>query len=138
MKKLFAVAASLVFLVGQQAHAFGVGPAVVYNDLTWNFSSNVSGLSSCNSMRLDGNGNLAASSKFVAYGGINCPALGGSYAATGSGYLGTDGTFNMTLTFGAGNQLLCLRINASTLSGTCNVFNSSGTQIGTAAIGYVP
>lgn len=138
MEKLFSVAASLLFLVGQQAHAFGVSPAAVYNDLTWNFSSNVAGISSCNSMRLDGNGNLAVSSKFVAYGAINCPALGGGYAATGSGYLGTDGSFNMTLTFGAGNQLACVRMNASTLSGTCNVFNSSGTQIGTAVIGFVP
>lgn len=137
MKKPLAVAASLVFLVCQQANAFGVGPAVVYNDLIWGFSSNVTGLSSCTNLRIDGNGNLAASNKFLAYGGINCPGLGGAYQSTGSGYIDTDGLFNMTLTFGAGAQLSCARLNSSTLSGICAVFNSSGTQIGTATINYI-
>lgn len=76
MKKLLAIAASLVFLVGQQAHAFGVSPAVVYSNLNWNFSSSVAGLSACNNMRLDGTGNLAASTSLIAYGAINCSTFG--------------------------------------------------------------
>lgn len=136
MRKFLSIAAGLLFLLSQQAHAFGVSPAVVYSNLNWNVSSNVPGLTSCNNMRLDGNGNLATSNAFVAYGAVNCAGFG--YSATGSGYIGSDGSFNMTLTFAAGAQLVCSRLNSNTLTGTCAVYNSAGSQIGTAFIGYAP
>lgn len=138
MRKLLSIAVGLVFLLSQQAHAFGVSPAVVYTNLNWNFSSNVAGLTACNNMRLDGSGNMGTSNILMAYGGVNCPAINGSYSATGSAYIGIDGSFNMTLNFAAGAQLVCVRLNGNTLSGTCAVFSSAGSQIGTAVIGYVP
>ena len=89
-------------------------------------------------MRLDGSGNLAASTSLLVYGAINCPAIGIGYSATGSGFIDVNGLFNMSLTFGPGIQLICARLSQVTLSGVCSVINSSGTQIGTAVIGYVP
>ena len=138
MKKLSAVAASLLSLLAQQAHAFGVSPALVYSNLNWNFSSTVSGISSCNNMRLDGSGNLAVSTSLLAYGAINCPAIGIGYSVTGSAFIDVNGLFNMSLTFGPGNQLICARLSQVTLSGVCSVLNASGAQVGTAFIGYVP
>lgn len=136
MKKRLLIAATLALVIGQQAHASGVAQALVYTNLNWNFSSNAGGLQTCNNMRLDGSGNLAVSSAFVAYGVINCGSFG--YGTTGSGYIGNDGTFNMTLNSASGGQMVCARLNAATMSGTCSVFNSVGAQIGTAFIGYVP
>lgn len=138
MRKILSIAAALSVFLSQQVSAFGVSPAVIYTNLNWNFSTNVAGLSACNNLVLDGTGNLATTTRFVAYGGLNCPGLGGGLAATGTGYIGTNGLFNMTLTFAGGSQLVCGNLNSNTLSGTCSVFNASGFQTGTAFIGYIP
>ena len=137
MKNLSAAAASILILLAQQAHAVSVSPAIIYSNLFWNISSNVAPLSTCNNMVLDGIGNLSTTSRFVAYGTLNCPGLGG-LAATGTAYIGGNGLFNMNLTFSGGSQLVCGNLSSNTLSGTCSVFNSSGSQTGTAFIGYVP
>ena len=34
--------------------------------------------------------------------------------------------------------MVCGNLSFNTLTGTCAVYNSAGTQIGTAFIGYVP
>lgn len=137
MKKLLAIAASTLMLVAQQAHAVGTSPAVVYSNLLWNISSNAAPFSACNQMLLDGTGNLNTTNKFVAYGALNC-AGGVGLATTGTGYIGVNGSFNMTLTASGGSQLVCGNLSSNTLSGICAVVNSSGYQIGTALISYQP
>ena len=124
-------------LLTQQVHAYGVAPAVVYTNMTWNVSTNAAPLLPCNNMVLDGTGSPSTSTRFVAYGTLNCPGIGG-LAATGTAYIGTNGSFNMTLTFAGGSQMVCGNLSFNTLTGTCAVYNSAGTQIGTAFIGYVP
>lgn len=138
MRKVLSIAIALSVFLSQYAFAFGVNPAIVYSNLNWNFSSAVGGLSTCNNMRLDGSGNLSVSTSLLAYGAINCPAIGIGYAVTGSAFIDNLGMFNMSLTFGPGNQLICARLSQVSLSGVCSVVNASGVQIGTAVIGYVP
>lgn len=135
MKKLLSFAASFAFLIAQCSSAYAAVPALVYNNFNWNFSSNVLPVG-CNNLFLDATGNLAASSKLVVYGLINCGSFG--YGVTGSAYIGNDGTLNMTLNVASGSQIVCARLNTNTLSGGCAVFNAAGGQIGTAFISYVP
>ena len=137
MKKLLSISAALSILLSPQAHAFGTSPAIVYSNLFWNVSSNAAPVSTCNTMVLDGTGNLATTSRLVAYGTLNCPGIG-SLAATGTAYIGVNGLFNIILTIAGGSQLICSNLSSTTLSGSCFVFNSVNTLIGTAVIGYVP
>ena len=136
MKKLLAVAASTLLLFTQQAHAFGASPAIVYTNLLWNVSGHAAPFSSCNQMILDATGNLNTTNKLVAYGVLNCSSVG--YAASGTAYIGNNGTFNMTVTISGGAQLVCGNLSTNSLSGTCAIINSSGFQTGTAFISYVP
>lgn len=118
------------------ARAFGNGTAIVFSGLTWSVSTGVSGLTSCNQLRLDASGDFVDSSSFALYGTYNCPALGGGYAATGVGYFDTSGLFNMTITFSNGWQITCVRLNASTMSGACGISNSVGASVGTALVNF--
>jgi hypothetical protein len=137
IKKLLVAITAISLLATGPAMAINTGAASVFSGVTWNVSFIVSGLQGCNQVYLDASGDFAQSTRFALYGGLNCPSLGGGYAAVGSGYFGSNGTFNMTINFGSGSQIICGNLNRSTLSGVCNVFNSAGPQIGTALLTLV-
>ena len=135
VKKLLVAITSISLLATGPAMAIGSGTPLVYSGVTWTFSSGVSGLQGCTQLYTDANGDFQNSNNFIIYGTLNCPSLGGGYAAVGNGYFATDdGSFNMTITFGSGAQIACLRINRSTLSGICGIINETGSQVGTARL----
>ena len=136
IKKLLVAMTSISLLATGPAMAIEVGTASVYSGVTWSFSSSVSGLQGCNQLYMDANGDFQKSSGFVLYGALNCPSLGGGYAAVGNGYFGNEGLFDMTITFGSGSQIACSRLNRSTLSGVCSIYNATGSQIGTAKLTF--
>lgn len=137
IKKLLVAITSISLVATGPAMAIGYGTPSVYSGVTWNVLSNASGVQGCNQVYLDANGDFQKSSGFVLYGSLYCPSFGGSYSAVGNGYFGTNGSFNMTITFGSGSQIICGGLNGSSLSGVCNVFNSTGSQIGTARLTLV-
>jgi hypothetical protein len=116
--------------------AFTYGSTQTYGGLTWSVSTGASGLSSCTQLFLNASGDFVNTQGFALFGAYNCPALGGGYAATGVGYFGTDGSFNMTVTFGNGAQVSCTRLPAGTMSGTCSIYNSTGTYQGPASVSF--
>lgn len=134
VKKLLVAITSISLLATGPAMAIGFGTASVYNGVAWTFSSSVSGLQGCNQLFTDANGDFQNSNNFVLYGTLNCPGLGGGYAAVGNGYFGNEGLFDMTITFGSGSQIACFRLNRSTLSGVCSIYNATGSQVGTARL----
>ena len=134
IRKLLVAITSISLLATGPAMAIGVGTASVYSGVTWSVSSSVSGLQGCNQLYTDATGDFQKGSGFVIYGALNCPSLGGGYAAVGPSYFGTDGSFNMTINFGSGSQIACVRLNRSTLSGVCSIINATGSKIGTATL----
>ena len=87
-------------------------------------------------MQMDASGDFANGSGFILYGAVNCPGLGGGYAASGPAYFDIDGNFNMTVTYANGAQIVCGRLNRQTLSGFCTVNNSTGAQVGSVTVNF--
>jgi hypothetical protein len=123
-------------LLGVAAAAFTYGGTTTYGGLTWAVSTPISGMAACTQLYLNASSDFVNTNSFAVFGAYNCPALGGGYAATGVGYFGTDGAFNLTVNFGAGWQIGCARINASTMSGSCSVYDSAGTYRGAANVNF--
>lgn len=119
------------------ASAFTYGTTQTYGGLTWSVSTEAGNLAPCTQLLLNANGDLANTSALAVYGTYNCPALNGGYAASGVAYFGTDGTFNMTVNFGTGWQLGCVRISSATLTGQCAIYDSTGTYRGGAYLTFL-
>lgn len=137
IKKLLVAITSISLLATGPAMAIGYGTATVYSGVTWSFSSSVPGLLGCSRLYMDASGDFQNSSGFVLCGSVDCPSLGGGYAAVGNGYFGTGGGFNMTINSTTGSQIVCGGLNGSTLSGVCSVYNSTGSLLGTVRLTLV-
>ncbi len=112
-----------------------IGTPSTYNGLTWSAAISATGVpSSCNELKVDATADLVRGVGLVLAGAVNCPALAGSYVATGGGYLSVTGKLNMAITFGNGYMLVCTDMNA--LSGSCTVVSNSGLQVGTAYLQF--
>lgn len=128
---------ALLLAIPAAAQAQRVGTPDTYSDLLWGVSSSVSGLSGCTELQLDATGDLTNSTKLSLYGALNCPfQQGGSYGVVGSGYFGSDGSFNMTLIVGSGLALECVRLSGSSLSGTCTYLELAGPTLGSARLTF--
>lgn len=128
LKKLIVLAAFITQLA--TAHAFTVSTPTAFNGLTWLFSSNVSGTTTCTQLVLDATGDLAQGNALAMHGFLNCST--GAYAVNGTAYFGINGTFNMTLQIGAGVIAACNNLQG--FSGACTMYNGVGTAIGSAVI----
>lgn len=129
-------AVALVVAIPTGAMAYRVGVPDTYSDLLWRVSTNVPGLIGCNELQLDATGDLRNSSKLSMYGALNCPLqAGGSYGVVGSSYFGSDGSFNMTLIVGSATSLECVRLPSS-LSGSCNYYDTRGSFLGSATLTF--
>ena len=111
--------------------AYDVGAASTFSNLVWSFTSTAPMLSQCNQARFDGTGDLARSNVLVAAGALNCPGLGGAFGLSGSLYLATDGSMNLTVLAG-GHIIACPRI--VNWFGTCTILDGVGNQRGTGTI----
>ena len=136
--KLFSITkciAVLVTCVPQLSFAQVIGTPSTYNGLTWSASISATGVpSACNEVKVDAIADLVRGIGLVLAGAVNCPALAGSYVATGGGYLSVNGKLNMAITFGNGYMIVCNDMNA--LSGSCTVVSNSGLQVGTAYLQF--
>jgi hypothetical protein len=136
--KLFSITKCVVVLltcIPHFAFALVTGTPSTYNGLTWSASISATGIpSACNEVKVDGVADLVNGVGLVLAGSVNCPALAGSYVATGGGYISVTGKLNMALTFGAGYMIMCIDMNA--LSGSCSVVSNSGLQVGTAYLQF--
>ncbi|MBA2675932.1 hypothetical protein [Ramlibacter sp.] len=108
-----------------------------YADLLWSFSTTQNGFTGCSQLQLDATGAISRSDNYAMYGQLSCPSLGGTYGVDGSAYFNAAGNFNMTLDFGVAYKLVCNNLNGGTLSGSCIIYNGSGTQTGTAFISFL-
>lgn len=109
-----------------------------YAGLLWSFSASAnSGFSGCTQLQVDATGAVGRSDNYAMYGQLYCPSLGGTYAVDGSAYFNSAGQFNITLDFGVAYKLVCNNLSGATLSGNCLVYNSAGTQTGTASISFL-
>lgn len=135
LRKIGLLVASLLAAVSVSAATYG--NTNTYAGLTWSFSTSVSGLSGCNYMILDATGDFAQSDNYSIYGTLDCPTLGGSYNASGNAYFGGNGGFNISMLVGVVYQIVCTNLNGSTLSGSCPVYNNSGTLMGTAFVTFL-
>lgn len=127
--------AVLLTCIPHFAFAQVIGTPSTYNGLTWSASISATGVpSACNEVKVDAIADLVKGIGLVLAGAVNCPALAGSYVATGGGYLSVVGKLNMALTFGNGYMIVCNDMNA--LSGSCSVVSNSGLQIGTAYLQF--
>lgn len=112
-----------------------IGTPSSYNGLTWSASISATGVpSACNELKVDGIADLVRGGAIFLSGAVNCPALNGSYVATGGGYISTIGKLNLSITFGNGYMFVCNDMNA--LSGSCTVVSNSGLQVGTAYLQF--
>lgn len=112
-----------------------IGSPSTYNGLTWAATISATGVpSACNELKVDATADLVRGVGIILAGAVNCPALAGSYVATGGGYISTVGKLNMAITFGNGYMLVCTDMNA--LSGSCSVVSNTGFQVGTAYLQF--
>lgn len=135
------IAKSLIVLAAAAGAALAsaqtVNPTSTYADLLWSFSTSQNGFTGCSQLKLDATGAISRSDNYAMYGQLSCPGLGGTYNVDGSAYFSNTGTFNMTLDFGVVYKLVCNNLNGSTLSGSCIIYNSTGTQTGTAFLSFL-
>ena len=107
-----------------------------YTGLVWGFSTAQPGFSGCGTLVLDATGAVASSDRFGMHGQLQCPGLGGSFAAGGTSFFDPVG-FNMTIGLSVTHQLVCGNLNSFTLSGTCSIFDNVGNRTGTASISFL-
>ena len=127
--------AVLLTCIPHFAFAQVIGTPSSYNGLTWSAAISATGVpSACNELKVDGVADLVRGGAIFLSGAVNCPALNGSYVATGGGYISTIGKLNLSITFGNGYMFVCNDMNA--LSGSCTVVSNSGLQVGTAYLQF--
>lgn len=131
LKKFAAALALFASAFAAQAQVYG--STNTYSNLAWDFFSSQSGFQNCTTLYLDATGDFSNSSNYVMYGDLSCS--GGSYLVTGSGYFDGAGGFNLQLVLGVSHKLLC--VSLPNLTGTCTIYNNSGTQTGTAFIEFL-
>jgi hypothetical protein len=120
------------------ASAQSLAPTSTYTGLFWSFSaSSGSGFTGCNQLQMDATGAVGRSDNYAMYGQLSCPGLGGTYAVDGSAYFNSGGQFNITVDFAVSYKLVCNNLNGGTLSGNCVIYNSAGSQVGTAFINFL-
>lgn len=136
MKKAFHLVLTIVLMmfIPVGGYASSVGTPTTYSNIRFAFSTNISGLTSCTDIRLDGTGDLVNGASFVMSGALNCPAVAGSYALIGSLYFSTNGTSNLNLVLGAGGSLQCQGLVG--LSGPCTVYGNNGVVLGTGTLKF--
>ena len=128
------VAASLAPFAGASTR----GTPSTISNVVWSaaWAPATSTFATCTQLRVDTTGDMTNSNTLVVYGSFSCNANANTAArtmgATGSAYFSPDGQFNMTLVFGNGTALQCLRWGS--LSGTCQVTDSAGSVTGTVQL----
>lgn len=114
------------------AQAQTLATTLTYANLAFSLTTTLSGYTACNELRIDASGDFASSTKFVAYGVLNCPSTATGYTLAGSGYIGFDGSINMAFFMSNGMALQCPRL--VNLAGACTFHNAAGLQVGTATL----
>jgi len=137
MRSIKKIAALAVLALSGLAQGQTLSSTFTYSNLTWSFSTSQSGFTGCTQLFVDATGDIYNSDSFSAYGQLFCPGLGGSYASYGTAYFDASNNFNMTLTLGPSFQLVCTNLNGGSLSGTCTIFNNTGSSTGTANISFL-
>lgn len=133
MKSVFQASILCFFaLFTQGASSFSTGFTNTYVNLGWTFSAPGTSYASCNQIVADAVGDLTNGTRVVVYGTLNCPALNGGLPLTGVAYVGTDGTFNLTLNVGTLATISCNRLTR--LTGPCAITSSSGASLGSSSI----
>lgn len=119
--------------------ASGRGTPTTISNVVWTASwvlPTTSPFAACTQLRIDTTGDLSNSNMLSVYGYFNCSATPNSVARTygtfGSAYFSPDGQFNMSLVFGNGTTVQCLRWGG--LSGTCTVSDVAGSVTGTVQL----
>lgn len=107
-----------------------------YSNLAWDFVSSQSGFTGCTTLYLDVAGNFTNGDHYAMYGKLYCPSLGGFYNVDGSGYF-SGNTFNLSVELGVSHKLVCTNISSSSLSGSCQIYNNTGSVTGTASITFL-
>jgi hypothetical protein len=131
LTKMLSALALCASALTAQAQVFG--NTNTYSGLAWDFFSSQSGFTSCTTLFLDATGDFTNSSNYTMYGDLSC--TGGSYLVSGSAYFDGGGGFNMQLELGISHKLLCISLPGAT--GTCTIYNNSGTQTGTAFVEFL-
>lgn len=133
LQRLYTLIALCVCLpLAPFAQAQTLATTLTYSNLAWGLTTTLSGYTACNELRIDASGDFASSTKFIAYGVLNCPATATGYTVAGSGYIGFDGSINMAFFMSNGMALQCPRL--VNLAGTCTFHNAAGVQVGTATL----
>jgi hypothetical protein len=133
----FAKSISLAFLAVQlcAAHAVTLSTPTSFNGLTWNFASGAAGFSTCSQIVVDATGDLYQGHALGIHGYLNCS--NGAYGLSGTAYIATNGTLNMTIAVGASTTVACVNLPGTSFSGTCTLYNGIGTVTGTATVNYL-
>jgi hypothetical protein len=132
-KKLALCCALAAAAAASGASAQTLASTSTYAGLVWAFSTGHPGFSGCGTLVLDATGAVGLSDNFSMYGELQCPALGGSYASSGSAFFSNAGNFNMTVSLSVTHNLVC-NVDGFSLSGSCPIFDNLGNQTGTAFI----
>jgi hypothetical protein len=118
------------------AQAQTLGTAQTYSNIVFSFSTTLKSGSAdytvCNELRVDATGDFVHSTKFVVYGVLNCASSATGYTAAGSGYIGFNGSINMSLLLGTGLYLQCPTL--VNLVGNCDINNAAGVKVGSASL----
>lgn len=87
-------------------------------------------LAQCNTLLLDVTGDFENSSKWSAYGALNCKN-GSGYGVTGTAYLGTNNHIYLWVTVGLAGHALCDMINGK---GSCTLYDTTTGKTYTGTI----
>lgn len=122
---------ALALVAAASAHAAGVGPPQTYSGVGWTMTSaGVPALVPCTRLTLDATGDLVRSTTLSFAGTLNCPSLNAGYTVWGAGYVGNDGSLNITLSIAGQWTLSCSRLFG--LAGPCSIYDPLGIPRGTA------
>lgn len=133
-----ALAAASLASLASVAGASTRGTPSTISNVVWGaaWAPATSPFATCTQLRVDTTGDMTNSSTLSVYGSFSCTANANTAArtmgASGSGYFSPDGQFNMTLIFGNGTALQCLKWGS--LSGTCQITDSAGAVTGTVQL----
>ena len=130
-----ALAAALFWAAASNAQT--LGNTSTFAGLTWDMSNTAPGLEACTQLVLDASGDIGQSNNYSTYGQLFCPALGGSYAASGNAYFDSFGNFHMTLSTATTYQVVCDDLSGASLSGSCPVYDYFGNQVGSAFLSFL-
>lgn len=134
LRKLALCCALLASAAAPGVRAATLDNASTFSGLVWAFSTGHAGFSGCGTLFVDATGAVGHSDNYSIYGQLQCPTLGGTYATSGNAYFDSAGSFNMTVSLSVTHHMVCANLSASTLSGSCPIYDSLGNQTGTAFI----